>query len=42
MVTDKGKLHPRLNNPENIKIIAKLIDYCNKVGYIPSASDSRY
>ena len=42
MVTDKGKLHPRLNSPETIRIIARLIDYCNKVGYIPSASDSKY
>jgi hypothetical protein len=42
MATDKGILHPRLNSPETIRIIAKLIDYCNKVGYIPSAGNSRY
>ena len=42
MANDNGILHPRLNSPETIHIIARYIDYCNKVGYIPPAKDSRY
>lgn len=39
---NNGRLQPRLNSPETIRMVARLIDYCNKIGYIPSASDSRY
>lgn len=42
LATDKGYLRARLDTPKKIKSVAKLIDYCNKLGYIPAAKDSRY
>lgn len=41
-VTVKGtdKLITKLNNPYNIKNFAKLIEYFNRIGYIPASQDA--
>jgi len=41
MMTD-NRLRPRLNSPETIKTVVRLINYCNRIGCIPSASDPKY